>query len=51
MIARRIAVTEERWLEQGGVVAMVGPTGVGKTTLIAKLAARWVCVMDRATSR
>jgi flagellar biosynthesis protein FlhF len=24
------------------VVALVGPTGVGKTTLIAKLAARWV---------
>jgi flagellar biosynthesis protein FlhF len=29
-------------MESGGVVAMVGPTGVGKTTLIAKLAARWV---------
>jgi len=42
MIARRIAVVEERWIQSGGVVAMVGPTGVGKTTLIAKLAARWV---------
>jgi flagellar biosynthesis protein FlhF len=42
LIARRIVVAEERWLESGGVVAMVGPTGVGKTTLIAKLAARWV---------
>jgi flagellar biosynthesis protein FlhF len=42
MIARRIAVVEERWMQSGGVVAMVGPTGVGKTTLIAKLAARWV---------
>ena len=42
MIARRIAVVEERWMQTGGVVAMVGPTGVGKTTLIAKLAARWV---------
>jgi len=42
LIARRIAVAEERWVEQGGVVAMIGPTGVGKTTLIAKLAARWV---------
>lgn len=42
LIARRIAVAEEKWMEQGGVVAMVGPTGVGKTTLIAKLAARWV---------
>jgi flagellar biosynthesis protein FlhF len=42
LIARRIAVVDEKWMETGGVVAMVGPTGVGKTTLIAKLAARWV---------
>jgi flagellar biosynthesis protein FlhF len=28
-------------LDQGGVVALVGPTGVGKTTTIAKLAARY----------
>ena len=42
LLSRRIAVTDERWLEAGGVVAIVGPTGVGKTTLIAKLAARWV---------
>jgi flagellar biosynthesis protein FlhF len=42
MIARRIETTEERWLDEGGVVAMVGATGVGKTTLLAKLAARWV---------
>jgi flagellar biosynthesis protein FlhF len=42
LISRRIEVTEERWIDIGGVVAMVGPTGVGKTTLIAKLAARWI---------
>jgi flagellar biosynthesis protein FlhF len=42
MIARRIETTEERWLDAGGVVAMIGATGVGKTTLLAKLAARWV---------
>jgi flagellar biosynthesis protein FlhF len=42
MLARRIETVGERWMETGGVVAMVGPTGVGKTTLIAKLAARWV---------
>lgn len=42
LLARRIEVVEERWIEQGGMVALVGPTGVGKTTLIAKLAARWV---------
>ncbi|MCE9680032.1 flagellar biosynthesis protein FlhF [Shewanella sp. AS1] len=29
-------------VRQGGVVAFVGPTGVGKTTSIAKLAARFV---------
>jgi flagellar biosynthesis protein FlhF len=42
MIARRINVMDERWLDSGGVLALVGPTGVGKTTLMAKLAARWV---------
>lgn len=42
LIARRIAVADEKWIETGGVVAIVGPTGVGKTTLMAKLAARWV---------
>jgi flagellar biosynthesis protein FlhF len=42
LMARRIETVGERWMESGGVVAMVGPTGVGKTTLIAKLAARWV---------
>lgn len=34
---------EDAMLEQGGVFALVGPTGVGKTTTTAKLAAR--CVM------
>jgi flagellar biosynthesis protein FlhF len=42
LVSRRIAVSDERWLDSGGVVALVGPTGVGKTTLLAKLAARWV---------
>ena len=28
-------------LDNGGVVALVGPTGVGKTTTIAKMAARF----------
>jgi len=42
LITRRIEVANERWVDHGGVVAMIGPTGVGKTTLIAKLAARWV---------
>jgi flagellar biosynthesis protein FlhF len=42
LLSRRIETVGERWMESGGIVAMVGPTGVGKTTLIAKLAARWV---------
>jgi flagellar biosynthesis protein FlhF len=42
LLARRITTAEERWLDKGGVVAMVGATGVGKTTMVAKLAARWV---------
>lgn len=42
LLSRRLDVREERWLDHGGVVAFVGPTGVGKTTLVAKLAARWV---------
>lgn len=40
-IARRIPIVREDPLEQGGVIALVGPTGVGKTTTIAKLAARY----------
>lgn len=42
MIAQRVLVTGDRWLEDGGTVALVGPTGVGKTTTLAKLAVRWV---------
>src|SRR5688500_18532894 len=41
-ISRTIQVTGDRWLEEGGRVAFAGPAGAGKTTLIAKLAARWV---------
>lgn len=33
---------ESTVLDKGGVFALVGPTGVGKTTTIAKLAARFV---------
>ncbi len=36
-----VAVANDEVLERGGVVALVGPTGVGKTTTIAKLAARY----------
>lgn len=33
---------ETEVLDQGGIFALVGPTGVGKTTTVAKLAARYV---------
>jgi flagellar biosynthesis protein FlhF len=42
LIAERLPVTGDRWLDKGGRVALVGPTGVGKTTALAKLAVRWV---------
>jgi flagellar biosynthesis protein FlhF len=40
---------ESAVLESGGVFALVGPTGVGKTTSTAKLAAR--CVMRHGTEK
>jgi flagellar biosynthesis protein FlhF len=41
LIAQRLHTAPDRWLEKGGVVALVGPTGAGKTSAIAKLAAHW----------
>lgn len=45
VLTRNLSVmaNEDALIEQGGVFALVGPTGVGKTTSTAKLAAR--CVM------
>jgi flagellar biosynthesis protein FlhF len=40
LLAHRVPVASDAILARGGVVALVGPPGVGKTTLIAKLAAR-----------
>ena len=42
MLARRVKVMGDSMLNEGGIVALVGSTGVGKTTTIAKLAARFV---------
>jgi len=42
LMAQRLNVIGDRWLDKGGQVALVGPTGVGKTTALAKLAVRWV---------
>lgn len=41
-LAARLPVADEEELGGDGVIALVGPTGVGKTTTIAKLAARHV---------
>ncbi len=41
-LAQAIKVTKNEPLEEGGVIALVGPAGVGKTTTLAKLAARYV---------
>ena len=41
LLANRINVTGNDILTQQGAVALVGPTGTGKTTTVAKLAARY----------
>jgi len=40
LVADQVPVSQKDILKRGGVVALLGPTGVGKTTTIAKLAAR-----------
>ena len=41
-LVARIPIASDDMLAAGGVVALLGPTGVGKTTTVAKLAARFV---------
>ena len=41
-LSQYLLVTGDRWLDNGGTVAFVGATGVGKTTMLAKLAVRWI---------
>jgi flagellar biosynthesis protein FlhF len=41
LFCQRLPIAKEPILTHGGVVALVGPTGVGKTTLIEKLAVRF----------
>jgi flagellar biosynthesis protein FlhF len=40
-LASKMSVTDDDIINKGGIVALVGSTGVGKTTTIAKLAARF----------
>ncbi|MFV2059314.1 MAG: flagellar biosynthesis protein FlhF [Gammaproteobacteria bacterium] len=42
IISHLIHVTQDDILSQGGVVALIGATGVGKTTSVAKLAAQFI---------
>ena len=50
ILTRNLTIGDENEiLEKGGVYALVGPTGVGKTTTTAKLAAR--CVMRHGPSK
>ena len=42
MISGFLMHTDDTLMEYGGIAALVGPTGVGKTTTIAKLAANFI---------
>ena len=41
LLAKYLPIGSDTTSVTGGIVALVGPTGAGKTTTIAKLAARW----------
>jgi len=41
ILSQQLNTTNNEIIHRGGVISLVGPTGVGKTTTIAKLAARF----------
>lgn len=47
ILGRAIKVSDQDVLKDGGVIAMLGPTGVGKTTTAAKIAAQFAMVHGR----
>jgi flagellar biosynthesis protein FlhF len=47
VLAGKIPVSDDDVVNHGGVMALVGPTGVGKTTTVAKLAARFALRFGR----
>ncbi|MGY1424008.1 flagellar biosynthesis protein FlhF [Lysobacter sp. A289] len=40
-LARMLTISRSEPIDDGGVIALIGPTGAGKTTTVAKLAARF----------
>jgi len=42
LLTKVLPVADDDLLQHGGIAALVGPTGVGKTTTIAKLAAKFI---------
>lgn len=40
-VSRHLKTHDDNLIDYGGIVALVGPTGVGKTTTIAKIAAKF----------
>lgn len=42
LLSKRLPMAADDFLDSGGTFALVGPTGVGKTTTIAKMAAKYM---------
>ena len=42
IVEKRLSVGQDEIVTEGGIVTLIGPAGVGKTTTLAKLAARFV---------
>lgn len=40
-LAQTLPVVDDKLMQEGGTIALIGPTGVGKTTTIAKIAAQF----------